>query len=110
MESLTLWITSDGIQPQYGRDINTGHLFKLMDIVAISAELDATEADQKGFRTLAPSESIRIRASSPGMNLGTQTFTAHAELGHITNTNDLMGTADSVPVTIALSKPRRKSR
>jgi hypothetical protein len=109
MESLDLWLTSDGIKDQYLGDGKSGPLVKI-EFVEISAELDGSSDDQKSFYSLAPNKSIRVRAFSPELIAGAHTFTAHAEFGRITNTNELIGTADSDPVTTTLSTPSPKSR
>jgi hypothetical protein len=99
MEALTLWFTSDGIQDFYfpgGVKI---------EAVQISAELDDRSDDQKSFFALAPNKSMRVHASSPLLITGTHSFTAHAEFAHITNTTEVIGTADSDAVTTTLLMP-----
>jgi len=109
MEALTLWITSDGIKDQYFGDGKSGPLVKI-EIVGTSAELDGSSDDQKSLYSLAPNKSIRVHAFSPELIAGAHTFTAHAEFAHITNTTEVIGTADSDVVTTTLSTPSPKSR
>jgi len=104
MEALTLWLTSDGIQDFYfpgGVKINA---------VWLSAELDGRSDDQKSFFALAPNKSMRVHASSPLLITGTHSFTAHAEFAHITNTTEVIGTADSEAVSTTLSTSSPNSR
>jgi hypothetical protein len=103
MEALTLWLTSDGIKDYYLTGLK-------IEMVAISAELDGHSDDQKSFYALAPNKSIRVHASSPQLIAGAHTFTAHAEFAHITNTTEVIGTADSDAVTTMLSTPIPTSR
>ena len=104
MEALTLWLTSDGVKDFY----LTGAI--KIESVWISAELDGRSDDQKSFYALAPNKSIRVRASSPPLITGTHSFTAHAEFAHITNTTEVIGTADSDSVATTLSTPSPTSR
>jgi hypothetical protein len=105
MESLTLWVTSDAIKGIYAREVGSGRLVQLFDIVGISAELDGSSDDSKSFYSLAPNKSIRVHACSPEPMVGTHAFTAHAEFAHVTNTTEVIGTADSDSVTTTLSIP-----
>jgi len=109
MDALTLWLTSEGIKDQYLND-GSGRLIKF-EIVETSAELDSRSDEPKSFVVLAPNKSIRVHASSPQLKAGTHSFTAHAELGHMSNgTNELIGTADSEAVTTTLSSTSPTSR
>ena len=102
-EVLTLWFTSDAIKDQYLKDVGSGRIVKI-EIVPISAELDGRSDDPKSIFVLAPNKSIRVRASSPQLNGGTHSFTAHAELVRLSNgSSEGIGTADSEPVTTTLS-------
>ena len=110
MEALALWLTSDGIKDQYLRGEGSGPPIKF-EIVEISAELDGRIDEPKSFLTLAPNKSIRVHASTPQLKAGTHSFTAHAELGLMSNgTNEGLGTADSEPVTTTLSTTSPTSR
>jgi hypothetical protein len=109
MESLVLWVTSDGIKDYFFGDGKTGPLVKI-EAVGISAELDGHSDNPKSFYSLGPNKSIFVHASLPELIPGIHTFTAHAELGHITNTNDVIGTADSEAVTATVSAPKPTSR
>ena len=104
-EALTLWVTSAGIQDQYVKDAGS---FKI-EIVGISAELDGRSNDSKSFTLLAPTKSFRVRASSPQLKTGTNSFPAHAVLSQITDTNKLVGTADSVAITTTLVAAKSNS-
>jgi hypothetical protein len=96
------WLTSDGIKDQY-LYAGSGRVIKF-EIVEISAELDGRSDEPKSFLALAPSKSIRVHASSPQLKAGTYSFTAHAELGRMSNgTAEGIGTADSEAVTTTLS-------
>jgi hypothetical protein len=109
-EALTLWLTSDGIKNQYLRGVGSGPLIKF-EIVETSAELDGRSDEPKSFLALAPNKSIRVHASTPQLKAGTYSFTAHAELGLMSNgTNKGIGTADSEPVTTTLSTISPTSR
>jgi hypothetical protein len=108
-EALTLWVTSDGVKEQYFKDATSGRLVKI-EMVGISAELDGSSDDLTSFTVLAPNQSIRVHASSPQLKAGTDSFTAHAELAHITTKTDVIGTADSVAVTANLSATGSNSR
>lgn len=108
-DALTLWVSSDGIKEQYLKDVGSGRLFKV-EMVAISAELDGSSDDPKSFNVLAPNKSIRVQTSSPQLKAGTHSFTAHAELAHITNITEVIGTADSVTVRTTLSASSPNSR
>lgn len=102
MQALTLWLTSDGIKEQYLRGEGSGPPIKF-EIVEISAELDGRSDKPKSYLTLAPNKSIRVHASTPQLRAGTHSFTAHAELGLMSNgTNEGIGTADSEAVTTTL--------
>lgn len=95
-EALTLWLTSDAINDQYFRDLNSGSFVK-MEFVPISAELDETDDKPGSFSILAPNHSVRVHASSPQLKPGRHSFTAHAELLRVLDGHsELIGTADSV--------------
>jgi hypothetical protein len=97
-QALTLWLTSDGIRDQYFKDIQSGRLIKI-EMVSISAELDAASDEPGSFYVLAPSKSIRVHASSPQLKAGNHAFTAHAQLLQVSNgRSELLGTADSEAV------------
>ena len=116
-EELILWLTSDAIKNQYGRDISSGRPFKIA-IVGISAELDSDNGEPKSFYVLAPNRSIRVHAFSPQLKPGTHSFTAHAELLRIQRLRgalspvgpELIGTADSDVVKKTLVMASRNSR
>ena len=114
MEELNLWVTSDAIKDQYGKDVNSGRLFKI-EIVPISAELDGDSDEPKSFYILDPKKSLRVHASSPQLKVGTYSFIAHAELLRTARNgsqlfSDLIGTADSegVEETITAASPRSR--
>jgi hypothetical protein len=108
---LTLWLTSDAIKDRYAIDEGTGHLFKI-EIVGTSAELYGLSDNPGTFIELAPNKSMRVHAlSGVQLNPGTHSITAHAELLRITNgKSELVGTADSEPVSKALSPSLRTAR
>jgi len=125
LDCLTLYLTSDAIKDTYLKDISTGRLVKIDNIVSTSAELYGRSDGPQSFRVLATNETIRVRASSRvGMEPGTHSITAHAELLRVTvnlNTNSPahdtvnetsaeVGTADSEVVTTTLSAPSPSSR
>jgi hypothetical protein len=107
MDSLNLWITSDGIKDWFLKDVATGQLVKI-EIVPISAELDGVGAST--FYILTPNKSIRVHASSPVLIPGVHVFTAHAEFAHISNRTEVIGTADSEAVTTTISTPTPTTR
>jgi hypothetical protein len=108
---LTLWLTSDAISDQFATDQQTGRLFKI-EIVGTSAELYSRNDHPQTFKTVAPTKSILVHASSRvPMNPGTHSITAHAELLRISNgTSQLVGTADSEALTKTLSKSNPSRR
>ena len=124
LDCLTLYLTSDAIKDTYLKDINSGRLFKI-DAVGTSAELYGRSDGPQSFHVLAPNETIRVHASSRvGLEPGTHTLTAHAELLRVTvrlninsptrdtvnETSKEVGTADSEAVTTTLSTPSPTSR
>jgi hypothetical protein len=102
-EALNLWVTSDAIKDQYLKDSGSGRLVKI-EIVGINAELDGSSAETKSLYVLAPNKSLLVHASSPwNLKPGTHSFTAHAELLHVSNgSSERVGTADSRSVTTTL--------
>ena len=124
LDCLTLYLTSDAINDQYLKDINSGRLVRI-DVVVTSAELYGRSDDPQTFHVLAPNEAIRIHASSRvALQPGTHPITAHAELARLTRilnvnspardtvntTGEEVGTADSEAVTTTLSTPSPTSR
>jgi hypothetical protein len=103
---LTLWLTSDAIKDVYLKDQQTGRLVKV-EAVETSAELYGCSTDPQTFHVLTPNETIRVRASSRvGLNPGTHSVTGHAELVRVPHqSTEVVGTAEAIPVTIALSNP-----
>ena len=112
LDVLTLWILSDAIGDRYARDVETGRPFKV-EIVETSAHLYGRSDNPNSFCLLAPSQSIRVHATSPQLKSGTYSFTAHAQLVRVTvdsadydtvnETSEGLGTADSDVVVKALS-------
>jgi hypothetical protein len=111
VEALTLWFTSDAITDQLLITTGSGRVAKI-ELVETSAELDGHHDDAKSLYVLAPNKSLRIRASSRvHLKPGTHSFTAHAELGHLTKgTSEIIGTADSDAMTRTLSTTGPNSR
>lgn len=101
---LTLWFTSDAIKDAYFKDIKSGRLVKI-EIIGTSAELYGRVNVSQSFLVVAPNKTIRVHAySRVGLQPGTHSFTAHAELVRLLHgTSELVGTADSEVVTSALS-------
>jgi uncharacterized protein YigA (DUF484 family) len=112
---LTLWLTSDAIKDEYLRDTTSGRVVKI-EIVGTSAELQGNGDDPHSFFQVAPNKTVRVRASSRvRLQPGSQTLTAHAELIHLitrdsSSYSEVVGTADSEPVTKALSTADPSSR
>jgi hypothetical protein len=99
---LTLWFSSDAIKDQYLIDQQTGRPVKI-EMVETSAELCGRSSDPQSFHMLAPNETIRVHALSPPMNLGTHSFTGHAERLRVAHgASELVGTADAEPATSTL--------
>lgn len=94
---LTLWLTSDAIRKQYAKDERTGRLFEI-ETVATSAELYADSDEADTFALLPPSASMLVHASSPQLNPGGYSITAHAWLERVSSHAELVGTADSETV------------
>ena len=91
---LTLYLTSDGIEPVY---LTSGvRIF----LTPTSAELYTDSFNPNTSTGLAPNQSIRVRASSRArFQPGVQTLTGHAELLKLINgSSEQIGTADSEPV------------
>jgi hypothetical protein len=91
---LTLYVTSDGIEPVY---FTSGvRIF----LIPTSAELYTDSFNPDTSTGLAPNQSIRVRASSRArFQPGIQTLTGHAELLKLINgSSEQIGTADSEPV------------
>lgn len=103
---LTLWLTSDAIKKQYAKDEQTGRLFEIGG-VATSAELYADSDEADTFALLPPGASMLVHASSPQMNPGGHSITAHAWLERVSNHAELVGTADSEAVPKTLTNVKR---
>ncbi len=100
---LRLWFTSDAIEPMYVKD-QSGRLVK-SGIVPTSAELYGNSDEPSSLYVLEPTKSILIHASSRAMLVpGKHSFTAHAELVRVSQTSDVVGTADAEPVTATLRR------
>jgi hypothetical protein len=103
---LTLWLTSDAIKDTYLIDQGTGRRVKV-NIIGTSAELYGRSSDPQTFHVLTPNETIRVHASSRvELNPGTASLTGHAELLRVLQgPSDLVGNAESEPVTKTLLRP-----
>lgn len=99
---LTLWVTSDVIEPAY---LNGQQIY----LTPTSADLYMESNSPDTLVTLAPNESMRVHASSPTrFRAGAQTITGHAELlkmiervlpsGETEGYTERLGTADSEPI------------
>jgi hypothetical protein len=101
---LTLWLTSEAAEDPFV-DLRTGRPVKMVGVVETSAELRGQTNDLKSLHVLAPSESIRVHASSRvRLRPGTDALVAHAELIEVSHgASELIGTADSEALTKTLS-------
>ena len=99
---LTLWLTSDAIKDVMA--YTKRRVFRL-EIVGTSAELYGRVNVAQSFIGVAPNKTIRVHANSRvGLQPGTHSFTAHAELARLSNgASELVGTADSETLTRTLS-------
>jgi len=110
-ETLTLYLTSDGID--FGHFVNSD---PILPFQPTSAELCAESGDPKTFYLLAPGNAIRVRASTGfRMKPGTHWLTGHAELSSEVVTPsgvgaEVLGTAEAIPVEKTFSASGRSAR
>ena len=106
-ETLTLYLTSDGID--FGHFVSGDPIFPFQPT---SAGLSAVSGDPKTFYLFAPGKAIRVRASMGfRMKPGMHSLTGHAELSREVVTPsgvgaEVLGTAESITVEKTFSPPR----
>jgi hypothetical protein len=110
-ETLTLYLTSDGID--FGHFANGD---PILPFQPTSAGLSGESGDPKTFYLLDPGKAIRVRASMGfRMKPGTHSLTGHAELSREVVTPsgvgaEVLGTAESIPIEKTFSPPGRTIR